>query len=535
MGVQIMRSYYSHLETLKKSSSGVIEPRGTFRSSSIFPVFHTSSISSRLLFLGYWMLKRNIPLLSAVVTLRTREGHILVRKQFTIAEAKAYRIELKELLTAGSHPEDCAFTGSMELELFSAVNLVFPFPAVVINYYGPSFSTVVHTAQRVYNDFEDMWSNSQTDVPESGFNIYANREHETFIGLVNGPIARNASEISWQFFNAQGESLTHRTLLQELNPYETFLLHPSQLCPPLKQFLNGQAGSCKVHINIDWIFPRLIVATQQHDPDALTLTHTYYDCSHTANDSDYWLTPQEGWHPATLAVPVAYPGKNITNIYFYPIYSPTRCGIDVEFYDKQGKLLAQTKQCLVIDTTEQKTKVLQLHQLVTDAHLEGTQDLMARMIAYPLDDNRLPSRIKIGFDTGGGTREGAMACNICTNFQPFNPALEQKPSSFRWDPILADQPESKVWIINSSTQKSYEKSALVELTFYREADTITLKKQYQIPPHGFLTVSPQDDAELKDFLKGAIGWLTVTSDTPHILTYYFCRSSAGITGGDHGF
>lgn len=530
-----MRSYYSHLETLKKNSSSAIEPKGTYRSSSIFPVFHTPYMSSRLLFLGYWMLKRNIPLMSAVATLRSREGHILVRRQFTISEAKAYRIELKELLAADSISEDNTFTGSLELELFSAVNLVFPFPAVVINYYGPSFSTVVHTAQRVYNDFEDMQRNSQTDVPEAGFNIYANRDHETFIGLVNGPIHRKTSEILWQFFNAQGESLHHRTLLKELNPYETLLLHPSQLCPTLQQFLNGQVGSCKLHINIDWIFPRLIVATQQQDIHAFTLTHTYYDCSKTANDSDYWLASQEDWHPATLAVPVAAPENNFTNIYFYPIYSPTRCGIDVEFYDLQGKLLAQAQQCLIIDTTEQKTKVLELNKLVADLHVDRKHDMIARMIAYPLGDNRLPSRIKIGFDTSAGSYEGAMACNICTNFQPFNPSLEQKPSSFRWDPILADQPESKVWIINSSPQKSYSKTAFVELTFFREADTVTLKRQYQIPPHGFLIVSPQNDAELANFLMDSIGWITAVSDTAHILTYYFCRSAQGITGGDHGF
>ena len=97
--------------------------------------------------------------------LRSSIGELLARIHTPITEAKSYRFELLDLLEHASLPPDMPFSGSMEIEFYSAVSLVFPYPAVVINYYGPHFSSVVHTAQRVYNDYDDMQKNSQTQVP----------------------------------------------------------------------------------------------------------------------------------------------------------------------------------------------------------------------------------------------------------------------------------------------------------------------------------------------------------------------------------
>src|SRR5262249_4845138 len=155
-----------------------VPPRPTVRSSAIFPVINDPGIHSRILFMGYWILKRNIHEILAVVNLRSLKGKLLGRQTFTISEPKTYRLELTEQLAQAGLPPDAPFSGSLEVEFFSTVNLVFPFPAVVINYYGEHFSTVVHTAQRIYNDFDDMNRNSQTQVPESGFNIYADEDRE---------------------------------------------------------------------------------------------------------------------------------------------------------------------------------------------------------------------------------------------------------------------------------------------------------------------------------------------------------------------
>jgi hypothetical protein len=52
-----MRSYYSHLES---TGTGAFMQRPILRASAIFPVFHDAAVQTRLLFLGYWFLKRHV-------------------------------------------------------------------------------------------------------------------------------------------------------------------------------------------------------------------------------------------------------------------------------------------------------------------------------------------------------------------------------------------------------------------------------------------------------------------------------------------
>ena len=178
-----MRSYYAHLQTAALGSLQTpISPKPIFRSSAIFPMIKQPGVHSRILFMGYWILKRNIKEIAAVINLRSLEGKLLSRSTLSIQEAKTYRIELDKELEKAGLADQSIFYGSLEIEFYSTVNLVFPYPATVVNYYGENFSTVVHTAQRIYNDFDDMNNNSQTKVPESGFNIYADSEQEPFLG-----------------------------------------------------------------------------------------------------------------------------------------------------------------------------------------------------------------------------------------------------------------------------------------------------------------------------------------------------------------
>ncbi|MGZ3634329.1 MAG: hypothetical protein ACXVAJ_08410, partial [Parachlamydiaceae bacterium] len=310
-----MRSYFAHLETLT-SSPNPITSRPVYRASAIFPAIQQKEISTRLLFLGYWMLKRNVDKLASIITLRSTEGTVLARSTFTITEAKAYRVELSDLLEQATIPKAEIFEGSIEIEFFALSNLVFPYPAVVVNYYGQAFSTVVHTAQRTYNDFEDLQKNSQTSVPESGFNIYANSKEEPIIGLINGPLAQEKGQIEFQFFNHKGETLEFTKDLGMLPPYQTTLVYPAREID-LEAFLDNQMGACKTKFNVNWIFPRLLVGNYHFSPPGLSITHSYYDCSEATSKSNYWHTPEPDWEPASLMVPVWVTEKYFTTIYFY--------------------------------------------------------------------------------------------------------------------------------------------------------------------------------------------------------------------------
>ncbi len=513
-------------------ANATVVPKPVFRSSAIFPAFNLSNVNSRILFMGYWILKRHIREIAAVVSLRSEKGLILHRTLFTIQEAKTYRIELKELLAAAGISTEDSFIGSMEIEFFSTVNLVFPFPAVVINYYGPHFSSVVHTAQRIYNDSEDKRNNSQSNVPEAGFNLYADDDHEPFFSLINGSEALPNATLDMQFYNSKQELLTHTLNLGDLEPYQTTVVYPSRELD-LKSFFDSRVGSGKIRFHLNWVFPRLVVGNIQHSTSAIVITHSYYDCSQETSATNYWQPEQSKWYPASLAIPCIIQNSHFTNAYFYPIYSPSSIEIDVEIYDSLGHILGVKKNALKIKSPMTAFYRIPLKELCKEMDITPSQNLGARIIARSSDNKPIPSRIKLGLDIGGNAE--ALPCNICTNLQPFNPALDAKPKSFKWAPLLADQPNATIWIMNSSPAKEYDKYAEVELTFFREKDVQTLSRKISLPPQGFIVIDPKTDFELQTFLENQIGWLTAISTNSYTTTYYFAESSAGVVGGDHGF
>lgn len=527
-----MRSYHSHVQTLLSGPVQVLHRRPTFRASGIFPVLQKEGIQTRFLFMGYWMEKRQIKEVSCVSTLRDLKGEVLCRTSQVIRDTRSYRIEVSTLLElAGRNPQE-EFEGSMELEFFSGVNIFFPYPACIVNYYGPGFSSVVHTAQRVYNDVEDFRENSEVTVPESGFNLYASQDLEPFLSIINGCEEQRDSVLDMEFFNAQGESFFHSHDLGRLRPYETRLIYPKRLCD-LEGFLQGDVGAAKIRFAVNWIYPRLIAGNLQHSLNAVNITHSYYDCTDAETEGDYWMDPHPDWNGASLMVPCHLTGERFTTCYFYPILSPSTNLIDVELYNHQGYLLGRKKEALRLAAPMKTYQKISLKHLCKELHLPLENVHSARIIANPSEGSSIPARIKIALDMG--LNHKALPCNICTNLHPFNIKAEAKPHCFRWGPLLADHQDSVVWFLNSSPQKDYQKSADVRVLFHREKDTELLERTFQLPPHGSHCIRLSEDPELRTFFQDRPGWYTATSSTPHLGTYYFVEHSSGIVGGDHGF
>lgn len=527
-----MRSYYEHLDNALNISHTPIPAKPVFRSSAIFPVINKPGLTTRIIFMGYWILKRNIREVACVINLRSQEGKLLNRTISAIQEAKTFRIELKEQLSLAGINPSAEFVGSLECEFFSTTNLVFPYPALAVNYYGEHFSSVVHTAQRIFNDLDDLRNNSQTSVPESGFNIYADNEHEPFFALINGGEAVPNEILEMEFYNHRNDVLTHQLSLGELKPYETIFVYPAREMH-LNEFLEGAPGAAKIRFKLNWIFPRLVVGNIQNSLPAMTITHTYYDCSDTHAASDYWKPTEAGWYPASLMVPLSAVGTRFTNINFYPIYSPSQFIIDIEIYNSQGKLLGKKFNALEITSPSVGYHSLHLKELCQEFKIPLENPLAARIIARTKEGERIPARIKLGLDLGSSPNQ--IPCNICTNLQPFNPALEAKPKSFRWSPILSDQERSTVWLMNSAPIIDYTKTAELELTFFHESNTDTIKRTIILPPNGFHVIEVSENSELKEFFENKIGWFTATTTNPYTTTYYFAESSSGVVGGDHGF
>ena len=527
-----MKSYSSHLATTRDVHKLQTPRKPVFRASAIFPALNFPQTKTRLCFLGYWKIKRDIAEIGAVVTVRDEDGAIVSRTNRAIREARAFRVELAdELATSGIDPET-HFRGSIEIEFFSAVNLVFPFPAVIVNYYGPHFSAVVHTAQRVFNDAEDAGENLETTVPESGFNIYADDDREPFFTFVNGfePIADCRVQMS--FYNAEGGVLHDSFELPGLRPYQSVFVEPGERVD-LRRFLGGRVGAAKIKYDSRWVFPRIVAGNRQQSLGAVSVTHTYYDCSAAAADGDYWRLSDPQWHAASLQIPLVVSGDHFTNAYFYPILSPSRLAFDVEIYALDGRRLARKEGVLTIESPANGYSPIHMKELCRESGVDLQQEMSVKIIARPLAGSRMPSRIKIGVDIG--PRADRLPCNICTNLTPFDPDWEKKGRTFRWAPLLADQARASLWIMNGAPAVDYRREANVVATFYREADCNILERKFCMAANEAKVIKVEEDRELADFFGGLPGWCTMVSDNPYIETYYFAEHSSGVLGGDHGF
>ena len=162
-----MKSYYQHLKSTQEfgENQNVLK-KPVLRSSAIFPVIQNEYYSTTIHFLGYWLLKRNIKEITLLITLRDSTGKLLLRKTQLIDNAKAFSIILNDLLEESIHENSKDFLGSVETEFNSTRDMVFPYPALVLEYHNDEFNSCVHTLGRVFNDFEDLKENNETLVPK---------------------------------------------------------------------------------------------------------------------------------------------------------------------------------------------------------------------------------------------------------------------------------------------------------------------------------------------------------------------------------
>lgn len=527
-----MRSYQSHLLHTAAPSQTAVVRKPTFRSSAIFPVLHQPHIRSRIAFLGYWMVKRSIPEIHAVITLRSAQGKVLCRRSQRITEAKAYRFEVEELLAEAGADTAADFTGSLEVEFYSSRDLVYPYPAVVVQYYGPAFGTIVHTAQRVFNDADDRDANLESTVPEAGFNIYADEDREPFFSFVNGCDAVRDGRVEMKFWNSKRETLVCAIPVPLLSPYETVVVHPDRHVD-LQSFLDGKPGTAQIRFDVSWVFPRIVAGNVRRSRQGLSVTHTYYDTSGSSGDEHYWRDTPAGWHPASLYVPAAADGDRYTNIHFYPIYAPSELEFDVELYAEDGTLIGVERGVHRISPIVRGMHTLALKPLAERLGADLSRPMGANLIARPVRGSRLPTRLKVGLDYGIGA--AALPCNICKTMDVCNPALENKRSSFHWAPVLADQQDAVVWIVNSAPMHPYVRTAEATLTFYREQDTSVMTRDIALAPNGMTALRLSEEPELRAFFDGRMGWYTCVSSNPYVKSYYVGESASGIVGGDHDF
>ena len=526
-----MKSYYQHLKSTQEFGENQnLLKKPILRSSAIFPVIHNESFSSSIHFLGYWLLKRNILEVTLIITLRDANGKTILRKTEIFNDAKAYSINLHSLLKE-INQETKNFLGSIEIEFHTTRDMVFPYPALVLEYHNDSFNTCVHTLGRIYNDLDDLKENNETQVPETGFDIHENNDLKSFLSFVNGPIENNDGIIQYTVTNHNSQKHSGTFHIGKINAFETKLVFLNEHIKNLSEILDNHSGSISIRHNFEGFYPRLLVGNKQISSHSISFTHSYYDCNTCTSESDYWSRVNEKHHDSSVYVPIFNRDNEFTNLMIYPNLSPSNLSLKIDLYDQTGQKISESSNFLKINSNEQKLLKIDLTDFCSSLSSKINGNIAAHIIST-FDNNKIPSRIKFGLNVGTKDSIHHLPCNICFNMKMGNPLIENKPGSFHWAPILCKR-NPIITLGNFSTLKNYTKDANVELNFYRSEDSSHLTEKITLPPNSEKRFSINDFG-LNQFLKTE-GWVTVKADNPYIQGFYFNFNNSGSVAGDHFF
>ena len=334
-----MKSYKEHLLSTKsfgENTSKTLQ-KPVYKTSAIFPVIESEALHTKILFMGYWLLKRNIPQLGFLISLRSEDGKLILRKNSSIDSAKAFEVSIKDLINELDYNIE-SFIGSIELEIFSIIDLVFPYPAFVIDYYNKMGAGLVHTTGRIYNDIEDLQANESIKVDEAGFDILPSKEYEPFFAFVNGHINSKNTDITIELIKESGEIFSKDINLGEVSPLQTVFFKLKNFLD-VDAFLQDEIGTAKIKHNLTGFFPRFIAGNFSRVDNAVSITHTYYDNSENKNSSDYF----ENENPkilldSSIFVPLFLEDNWYTQVKLYPIYTPSNHSINLKFFDEKREI-----------------------------------------------------------------------------------------------------------------------------------------------------------------------------------------------------
>ena len=327
-------------------------------------------------------------------------------------KTKTYSIELNSILQdvhlLNEHDD---FIGSIELEVFSSKDMVFPYPAFVLNYYNKEFATSVHTVGRVYNDFEDLNENESVKVPETGFDIYHDSDLEPFIAFTNGPIPNDGGIVDLTIINHKSMNFKGKINLGKISPYETIFLKFSKYVENLEHMLEGKRGTIKINHNFNGFFPRFLAGNLQHSFPSVSFTHTYYDCSSCNKESDYWNRKDERHNDSSVLIPLFITDNFYTDLILYPNFAPSIFSLSLDFYDINGFLLHSMPDYMLVNSSEQKFSQINFNQIIQKYGISG--EAKSANVMANWNDGKIPTRLKLGLNIGISNRKSKLPCNIC--------------------------------------------------------------------------------------------------------------------------
>ena len=445
---------------------------------------------------------------------------------YEISECKSYVFKGSSFFK--NTPED--FHGSVEIEIFSAVDMVFPYPAITYAIKSLNGFTFVHTCGRIYNDLNDFNINNEQVVPETGFDVILNKNYNPFFSFVNGPEEILSEPFQLEFINTDGEKIVESRVIKNIKSYGLVIVNLIE-SENIRSVFKDEKITVKIKHNFKGFFPRFVVGNIYKEFSDISLSHSYYDNSVDDSKFSIFQNPEKNkFYDAVTAVPVNNTYDKI-ELAIYPNFSNLPFNLIFQLFDFKGEKIEESNKIYKINNKNQRLLYISFKEVFKKIkNLEKTG--MVKVIA---DGNgQVPSRIKFGLNISRASNQVNLPSNVCFNANLPNTKILSKPGTFKWCPIFDAQNQS-VFIHNLSFVKNGFGEGDLKIQVFREKDKKILEWDQKISEHQTIDILLDKSIEISDFLSNSIGWITINSTNPFIIGYYVTDFGKGVIGADHIF
>jgi hypothetical protein len=521
-----MKSYKNALISTKSYGEiQALDYRPTMRSSAVFPLLHKPNrLLSIYTFMGYWLSKKNIAVVTALLTVRDKFGEKLMVRSIEITDSRAFEILSCDVLKNPSRE----FSGSVEIEIFSAVDMVFPYPAITFALKGVNGLTFVHTCGRIYNDFDDVKANNEQLVSETGFDLYIGKDWTPFFSFVNGPVSIENEIIELEYINEANERVIRSIEIDRIPPYGLGWIN---LDPGKEAELScGLNRLCvKIKHNFKGFFPRFIAGNVMREFEDVSLTHSFYDTSNDCTSAALWKNPNvDDYEDSAIVIPFDAEFPTI-ELAVYPNFSRSPVKLSFELFASSGQLICSQISNVKIGTGADRLAYVDIIEMFAD-YKASVPKGMVRIVC--LGDGTVPARMKFGLNFCSPSGNTNLPSNVCFNAEPPNEKLLRKPGTFRWCAIF-DVNSQKIYLHNSSFLKCAFRDAEIDICVYRSCDEKRLNFNAALPYNGTIEILRDRADAIGEFLFGSIGWITFRCSSPFVSGYYITDFGKGVVGADH--
>ena len=496
------------------------------RSSTIFPVFKSSGITTSIQFLSYWLKKHGNNVIIRF-SLRDICGKVLKEKYKIITEYRSYELQISDCFS----DLESGFCGSVEIEVFSKNKPLYTFPAITVCYEGNGSSSLVHSCIRTYNKNESI-NDYAIMYPQTGFDTHFSDQTRNYICFFGGePTSYNLciELCDDDFSRSYNLKIENEFYAQMHIIWLEDLMDSSDI-----RLLNNPR--CSIHHDLQDVFPRFYVGILNENCPP-TLTHTFFDTSAAEDVSSDTLlnlrATNKDYHryfDAVFIVPIFPVNIFDTALRTYGQNLSFSGDALLTVYTNQGEDIYSRSLSEGEIFNLNASGKLDLSALLSSVDAE-TDQVYSLKLAFVNKEKPFPKRFKLGLNIKRKTHN--LGTNIC--FAPLVASENTftKPFNRRWFPVGGTR--NYVATVHNTSFELNDRGAYTECDFeFVNQRGETMKKHINVKSNASVILDTKKDNELNRFLGKHGGWCMVTSKSYLTDAYYFSMLDQQI-GGDHGY